>query len=256
MVNVAGGLRGLGASLAYLGQQGIAEQQRVDADQRLLDREEAFASFNQKIRNQDLDTDVDRDITKIKLETPHRVAARVAELTATEPFAERSEGRLQDRTERNRAADNSEWTRRNQIQFNNQIREIGVRADTETAHRLQEYQLGIGGGAQPRYLENGETNTYTAVYPDGRQEDTGVEYRRRSSDVDDDDGGGGSGDITGVASTVREVARAARGGRTPGRLSPRGVSTGQGQPPIPGARQAADGNWYIQRNGRTFRVDR
>lgn len=250
MVNFTGGLRGLGVALTTLGTQGMAAQQRAVDDQRLLDREKAFATFQQGIRNQDADTAVDRGVDEIKFQTPHRAAAREAELAAAEPFAVASEQRTEARQARNREADNAEWTRRQDVQFRNQLREIQVRADTETAQHLREYQMGIGSGQQPRYLEDGSTNTYVAQYPDGHSEDTGVTLRPRASESGGDGEGGDSGGTPGDTLVRAGVAAARRGGTLRAR-----TNSNPGQPPIAGARQAPDGNWYIQRGGRTFRVD-
>lgn len=92
-LNFGGLARGLGASLAYIGQQGIAEQQRVAADQRLLDREQAFARTQQTIRNEDLNTAVGRSVDEMKAQAPHIVALEEDKLNVREPFQERQHQR-------------------------------------------------------------------------------------------------------------------------------------------------------------------
>lgn len=51
-LNFGGALAGLGHGLATLGQQGVEEQQRVRADQRLSDRETALATLHHKWEEQ------------------------------------------------------------------------------------------------------------------------------------------------------------------------------------------------------------
>ena len=250
MVNLRGAFRGLGEALTTIGTQGIAEQQRQASDARLMAREQALASLNQTIRNQDADTAVKRGLAEYDAQTPLVAGRQQKTLAVQEPVQIAAETRAHDRHQQDQAAENTEWTRRNQIQFNNQLREIAVRADTETAQHLREYQMGIGSGAQPRYLEDGSTGTYVAQYPDGHTEDTGVTLRPRANESSDEggDGGGTTGD-----QILQTGARAAR--RSGGTLRAR-TNSNPGQPPVAGARQAPDGNWYIQRNGRTYRVDR
>lgn len=99
MVNLSGALAGLGRGLTTLGQQGIEEQQRVAADQRLRDREAALARLNQTITNENQDTDVKRDITRAEAETPVLVDREARTLKVREPYRVAEETRTATRQE-------------------------------------------------------------------------------------------------------------------------------------------------------------
>lgn len=263
MVNLSGLGRGLGASLTYLGQQGIEEQQRVAADQRLLDREQAFAQFTQGIRNEDLNTAVDRSITEYKAQTPHVLARKEDELGVEEPYRVSAEERAAGRDEARDARTEARQERTRQ-------RDVVHRYVNADGHPVLVYGDGterVLSGTErapasddPNAVVDRYTNDegYRVLVTRGGQEIVGTERVRPTRDEGDDPGGDDGG--TGVGGLVREVARTVRPrGRQPGTLSPRGVSTRADQPPVPGARQAGDGNWYIERpprSGRYFRVDR
>ena len=99
MVNLRGALRGLGEGLTMIGQQGIAEQNRVAADARLMERERAMASINQTIRNQDADTAVKRGLAEYDAQTPLVAGRQQKTLAVQEPFQEAASNRQATREE-------------------------------------------------------------------------------------------------------------------------------------------------------------
>lgn len=247
MVNLRGGLRGLGAALTTIGTQGIEEQQRVAADRRLLDREAAFARIQQGIRRQDQDEDVKRDLGRAEAETPVLIEREARTLKVREPYraaedertaaraetaADRADARQEARDSRAdaRAADREEAAER---------RAAAQRGD-EVVDRFTNEQ-----GHRVLVLRSGEERTLTSrVRP------------TRSDDEFDDEPGGDGVPVERVRAATERIRRATegRGGRPVLTARP-ATRQGNEQPPFPGARRAPDGHWYVSRNGRNFRVE-
>lgn len=224
MVNLAGGIRGLGVALSTIGTQGIAEQQRVAADQRLLDRETAFARIQQTIRNEDLDTNVGRDVEEIKAQTPHLVAKEEALLDAREPYAEAAEGRAANRDEARDARTEARQDRARQ-------RDVVHRYVNAEGHPVLVYGDGtertLSGTERapasddPNAIVDRYTNDdgYRVLVTRGGQEIVGNERVRQTGNQDDDDAPASIADA--VSRGVSEGQRRARRSRQGGTLTPR-----------------------------------
>lgn len=232
MVNLRGGLAGLGRGLTYLGQQGMEEQQRVAADQRLQAREAALAAINAQNHEAAAVADADRDIANYKRQSPLVAAREAATLREREPYAVRDDERTAARAET--AADRAD-TRQARHEAAAEGRAVAREEATErrqAAARNDEVvdRFTNDQGFRVLVTRSGQEITLTSR----------VRETRANSDILGDEGdSGGTGDTP--APTRRTLTP-----RTP---------SGPNTPPVPGARRAADGNWYVTRNGRNFRVE-
>lgn len=243
--------RGLGAALVFLGQQGMERQREEERDQRLMDRSAALARLNQTIANENADIDAKRDLWTNEVRDDQLLGRRKGELAIQEPFEERESARTTQREIARETRENREWTRRNQVEFDRWRRQHSITEDTERSRELWRHEQGLDPASRARrYLRDGNSGNYVAVDADGNQTDTGIAFPTSEED-----------DLLGLDGD-EAPAPARRGGSPPAPNTRRTLSArpparqpdGE-RPPVPGARKGPDGNWYVTRGGRHFRVE-
>lgn len=243
MVNLRGGLRGLGVGLTALGAQGVEEQQRQAADRRLLDRETAFARIQQGIRREDQDEDVKRDLGRAVAETPVLVEREAATLKVREPYRQRERADAAAAQTSNRedqqAHDVAMESIRHEHRVSEQVDQETRRLEAEARTRGQvvsHWQVDAQGFLQG-FNANGEVIAQSRAphyTPPGRS--------REDDDLGLDEPHTAPPPPPAPSSRRTLTARPA-------------ARQGNEQPPFPGARRAPDGHWYVTRQGRNFRVE-
>lgn len=256
-LNFNGAIAGLGRGLATLGTQGIEEEQRVAADQRLTNREQAMARLNQTLRTENDTLDRTRDIRSNEIRDKQQFLAHRAQITEVDQPAhiaqeERTEGYQQRRDDRTYQRHRQDVT---EVPIDTFLREVNGELHMIHVYRGgREVDMGLvadtatrsGRETPPQRRENGTTGNYDE-YIDGVWVDSGVAFpsarRRRGTSSGNSSGGGGA--VAEAIGQVQDVAiNSGRGRQT---LTAR---EGGGQ-----ARTTARvGQIVRDPNGRRFRV--
>lgn len=264
-LNFTGAIAGLGHGLATLGQEGIAEQQRVAADQRLTDREQALASLNHGYRESEADDTSKREINQYDASTPAVITRATMEARDVTIPVQRARMQAESAVQDHHAA----------VEHGYRLSE----GDAAEARRVVHNYVGEDGHPVIVYGDGHERRLAGTTRPTEAEDPNAVVHRYVNTDnhpvlvlrngteqvlpgtvrqttrpdplgMGDDDGTGGGN--TG-GSAPPPAAPTGRGGR-PVLAVPRPAASGGDTPPVPGARRGADGQWYVTRQGHNFLV--